>query len=98
MTPIRVCRPPAWRTPAAVAAALAALAGPQDLWAAGRAPSRPNVLLVITDDQGYGDLGVHGNRVLKTPNLDRLARGGVRLTDFHVSPVCAPTRASLMTG
>ena len=59
---------------------------------------RPNVILVMTDDQGYGDLGVHGNPVLKTPNLDRLANEGVRLSDFYVHPVCAPTRASLMTG
>jgi arylsulfatase A-like enzyme len=59
---------------------------------------RPNVLIVITDDQGYGDLAFHGNPAIRTPNLDRLARGSVRLTRFHVSPVCAPTRASLMTG
>lgn len=58
----------------------------------------PNVLLIITDDQGYGDLGCHGNPVLKTPNLDRLHAESVRLTQFHVSPVCSPTRACLMTG
>src|SRR5262249_3570635 len=59
---------------------------------------RPNVLLVITDDQGHGDFGVTGNPVIKTPNLDRLARGSVWLTRFHVSPVCSPTRSSLLTG
>ncbi|MBM4033104.1 MAG: arylsulfatase [Planctomycetes bacterium] len=59
---------------------------------------RPNVLLIITDDQGYGDLGCHGNERLKTPNLDRLAAEGVEFTYFYVCPVCAPTRASLMTG
>ena len=59
---------------------------------------RPNVLIVISDDQGHGDLGIHGNPVVKTPNLDRLAREGVRLTNFYVSPVCAPTRSSLLTG
>jgi len=59
---------------------------------------RPNVVLVITDDQGYGDLSCHGNPVLRTPNIDRLYTQSVRLTDFHVSPTCAPTRASLMTG
>ena len=59
---------------------------------------RPNVLLVITDDQGYGDLGVHGNPVIKTPHLDKLAAGSSRLTRFHVSPVCSPTRSSLLTG
>ena len=66
----------------------------------GQSPpaSSPNVILVMTDDQGYGDLSCHGNPVLKTPNLDQLYQESVRLTDFHVSPVCAPTRASLMTG
>ena len=58
----------------------------------------PNVVLVITDDQGYGDLGYHGNQQLRTPNLDRLAGESLVHTQFHVSPVCAPTRASLMTG
>ena len=62
------------------------------------APGRPNVLIVITDDQGYGDLGCHGNPVLKTPNLDAFARESVQLTHFYVSPVCSPTRSSLMTG
>jgi arylsulfatase A-like enzyme len=60
--------------------------------------SRPNIVLIITDDQGYGDLACHGNPLLQTPNLDRLHRESVRLTDFHVSPTCAPTRAALMTG
>lgn len=67
--------------------------------AAGQAASRPpNVILVITDDQGYGDLGVHGNEVIRTPNLDRLAKQGVRFTDFHVDPTCSPTRSALLTG
>lgn len=60
--------------------------------------SRPNVVLVLTDDQGYGDLGCHGNPILKTPHLDRLHADSVRLTDYHVGPTCAPTRAGLMTG
>jgi len=59
---------------------------------------RPNVILVMTDDQGYGDLGCHGNRMIRTPMLDKLYASSVRLTDFHVSPLCTPTRASLMTG
>jgi len=59
---------------------------------------RPNVVLVITDDQGYFDLGCHGNPTLKTPHLDRLYTQSVRLTDFHVCPLCSPTRAALMTG
>ena len=58
----------------------------------------PNVIIVMTDDQGYGDLGCHGNPVLKTPHLDRLRAESVRFTDFHVSPFCTPTRAALMTG
>lgn len=59
---------------------------------------RPNVILIMTDDQGYGDYGYHGNHHIKTPVLDNLAENSVRLTNFHVSPVCAPTRSSLMTG
>jgi arylsulfatase/arylsulfatase A len=58
----------------------------------------PNVVLIMTDDQGYGDLGATGNPVIRTPNLDRLARQSVEVESFYVSPVCAPTRASLMTG
>ena len=59
---------------------------------------RPNVILIITDDQGYGDLACHGNTILDTPNMDRLHSQSVRFTNFHVSPTCAPTRAALMTG
>jgi len=62
------------------------------------AAQRPNIILVMTDDQGYGDLACHGNPVLKTPYWDALHRESVRFTDFHVSPTCAPTRAALMTG
>ncbi|MEQ9441345.1 MAG: arylsulfatase [Cyclobacteriaceae bacterium] len=61
-------------------------------------PSRPNVLLIITDDQGYGDLGYTGNPHVKTPVIDQFAEESIRLTNFYVSPVCAPTRSSLMTG
>lgn len=60
--------------------------------------SKPNVIVVITDDQGYGDLSVTGNPILKTPNMDRLAREGVQFTNFHVDSYCTPTRAALMTG
>lgn len=63
-----------------------------------RAQERPNVLLIMTDDQGYGDVGVHGNDVINTPNLDELAREGTEMTRFYVNPNCSPTRASLMTG
>jgi arylsulfatase A-like enzyme len=58
----------------------------------------PNVVLIITDDQGYGDMGFTGNPHVKTPVLDNLARESIRFNRFYVSPVCAPTRASLMTG
>ena len=59
---------------------------------------RPNVVLVMTDDQGYGDLHCHGNDVIDTPNLDKLHARSIRLTDFHVDPTCSPTRSALMTG
>lgn len=59
---------------------------------------RPNVLLIMTDDQGWGDLGVHGNTQIDTPTLDALAAASVQFDRFYVSPVCAPTRASLLTG
>jgi arylsulfatase A-like enzyme len=58
----------------------------------------PNVIVLVTDDQGYGDLGFHENPVLRTPRLDQLARESARFTRFYVSPVCSPTRASLLTG
>ncbi|MDE2729585.1 MAG: arylsulfatase [Gemmatimonadota bacterium] len=59
---------------------------------------RPNVILVITDDQGYGDLGCTGHPWLKTPRIDAFHNDAIRLTDFHVSPLCTPTRGALMTG
>lgn len=61
-------------------------------------PKNPNVILILTDDQGIGDLGCHGNPWLKTPNIDALYADAVRMTDFHVSPVCTPTRGAIMTG
>jgi arylsulfatase A-like enzyme len=60
--------------------------------------SPPNIILVLTDDQGYGDLACHGHPFLKTPNLDKLYAQSTRFTDFQVSPTCAPTRAALMSG
>jgi arylsulfatase A-like enzyme len=65
---------------------------------AAKNKGRPNVILVMTDDQGYGDLACHGNSIIKTPNLDALHAQSTRLTNFHVGPTCSPTRASLMTG
>ena len=60
---------------------------------------RPNVILIMTDDMGYADLGSYGATDIKTPNLDRLAREGVRLTDAYANGVlCSPTRAALISG
>ena len=59
---------------------------------------KPNIILIITDDQGYGDIGHNGNPHIKTPNLDLLAANSMRFNNFYVSPVCAPTRSSLLTG
>jgi arylsulfatase A-like enzyme len=62
-------------------------------------PGRPNVILILADDLGYGDLGSYGAPDIRTPNLDRLARDGVRLTQFYANAaVCTPTRAALITG
>ena len=62
------------------------------------AQDKPNIIIVITDDQGYGDLGCHGNPYIKTPTLDDFSKDAVSFTNFHVSTTCAPTRGSLMTG
>ena len=78
-----------------MAAAAAGTLAPRPASPAGR---RPNVVLVMTDDQGYGDLSCHGNPYLRTPNIDGLAKQGVEFNRFYVSPVCAPTRSSLLTG
>lgn len=62
------------------------------------AEEKPNVILIITDDQGYGDVSAHGNPLLKTPNLDQLHAASVRLTNYHVDPTCSPTRSALLSG
>ncbi|TWU55861.1 arylsulfatase [Rubripirellula reticaptiva] len=59
---------------------------------------QPNVIVIMTDDQGYGEFSCHGNPITQTPNIDKIASEGVRLTDFHVAPMCTPTRGQLMTG
>jgi hypothetical protein len=68
--------------------------------AAGPAPAadRPNVLIILADDQGWGDLSLHGNTNLSTPNIDSLARDGAWFGRFYVCPVCSPTRAEFLTG
>ena len=60
--------------------------------------ARPNVIVILTDDQGYGDFSCHGNPVLKTPNMDAIHSESVRFVDFHSAPMCTPTRGQLMTG
>src|ERR1017187_8179084 len=80
----------------AVVLPVLALAGPSR--AAQPQPAHPNIIFVLTDDQGYGDLSCHGNPILKTPNLDRFHDEAMRFIDFHVSPTCSPTRAALNTG
>jgi len=59
---------------------------------------KPNVIIILTDDQGYGEVGAHGNAFIRTPHMDELYNEGVRLTDFHVNNVCSPSRAAIMTG
>src|SRR5687767_1598734 len=70
---------------------LAASAGAQAV------PARPNIVLIVADDLGWGDVGWHGSDI-PTPNLDAMAYGGARLEQHYVAPVCSPTRAQLMTG
>ncbi|MGE3309886.1 MAG: arylsulfatase [Limisphaerales bacterium] len=77
---------------------LAATGFSQRLVAAPKPEPAPNFIVILTDDQGYGELSCHGNPILETPSLDRLHRESARFIDFTVSPTCAPTRAALMTG
>lgn len=62
------------------------------------ASERPNVIFILTDNQGYGDISAHGNPILRTPKLDSLHAESIRFTDFHVAPMCTPTWGELMTG
>jgi arylsulfatase A-like enzyme len=82
------------KTTAFTAAAL----GTASLCSHAAPKKQPNVIVILTDDQGYGDFSCTGNPVLKTPCIDNVAREGVRFTDFHVAPVCTPTRGQLLTG
>ena len=63
-----------------------------------RGDKRPNIVLIMADDQGWGDLGSSGNRDIKTPNIDAIAKYGASFENFYVQPVCSPTRAELLTG
>ena len=64
-----------------------------------RGTARPNIILIMADDLGYGDIGCYGSKIISTPNIDALAKGGMKFTDYHSNcPVCSPTRAALLTG
>src|SRR5690349_9500450 len=82
----------------ALLVAFVALILPPLAAAQGGAAGKPNVVLIITDDVGYGDLGSYGATDVRTPNIDRLAREGTRFSDFYAAPTCSPTRASLISG
>ena len=87
------------RTLASLLAALAAVCGAGHNAAAEQAPGKPNVIVLVADDLGYGDIGVHGCKDIPTPHIDSVAKHGVRCTSGYVSgPYCSPTRAGLMTG
>src|SRR5690554_6414153 len=62
------------------------------------AAEKPNIVMILTDDQRWGDLSIHGNTNLATPHIDRLAQDGARFESFYVCRVCAPTRAEMLTG
>src|SRR5215207_7918685 len=79
----------------ALAVAIGAAASP----AVAQVPGRPNVVLIMTDDAGYGDFGSYGAPDIKTPNIDAIGREGIRLTDFYANgATCTPTRAGLISG
>src|SRR5689334_12179344 len=72
--------------------------GAAHAWHPSDSPTKPNVVIILADDQGWGDLSVNGNTNLRTPHIDGLARDGARFERFFVEPVCSPTRAELLTG
>ena len=82
--------------PLAILLLILSCAGPP---AEPEAPAAPNIIIILADDLGYGDVGANGGKVIRTPHIDELAEQGVRLTDGYVShPVCSPSRAGLYTG
>ncbi len=81
----------------ALGAPIAGCAGP--LSSLARKRRQPNIILIFADDMGYGDIGCYGHPTISTPNIDRMATEGMKLTQFHVaSSVCTPSRAGLLTG
>ena len=95
---MRTCPPQIFSPRRLIALALATVIVAISSALPARAADQPNVIILLADDQGYGDLSCHGNPILKTPHLDRLHAESVRFTDFHAAPMCTPTRAQLMTG
>ncbi len=83
---------------AVCAAALAWLAAAMPTVAAETAKDRPNIIFILSDDYGIGGAGCYGSTQYKTPNLDRLAAGGVRFENCYSAPLCGPSRASILTG
>src|SRR5664279_28586 len=61
-------------------------------------PAKPTLVVILVDDMGYGDIGPFGSKLNRTPNLDRMATEGMKLTSFYAAPVCTPSRAQMMTG
>ena len=78
--------------------AISGTASPAAEQAANEVPSKPNFIVVLSDDQGYNDIGVYGSADIRTPVLDRMAEEGIRFTSFYAQPVCGPSRAALLTG
>jgi arylsulfatase A-like enzyme len=81
-----------------LALAAAALVAPRGLSAADSPPTKPNIIVAMIDNVGYGDFGINGNDIVRTPHLDRFADEGIQFSRFYCNPMCSPTRASLMTG
>ena len=95
LSPRRLIR----KTPVFAIVATAAFASPfSTISAIAETTRQPNVVVILTDDQGWGDLSVQGNTNIATPNIDSLARDGATLKHFYVCQVCAPTRAEFLTG
>ena len=82
-----------------VAGSTVAMALPQVLFSKTKGTDKPNIILCMADDMGWGDPGLNRNSIIKTPNLDAMAKAGMRFTRFYSgAPVCSPTRGSCLTG